>query len=68
MSYAFIIPHLIIGCMHYELQVGERFGNFEIKQPMTFTLKSNSKFHDSLIHLGGQHCGISVIRITEELP
>ena len=32
--FAFTIPYLVLSCIHFDLAVGERFGNFEIQQPM----------------------------------
>ena len=66
--YAFLIPHLFMTCLNYDLAEGEKFGRFEIEQPMTFTLSSHSLFHDSLVHMKN-YCGKAVILIPEyEIP
>lgn len=47
--YAFKIPIQYYGCLEYDLSEGERFGNFEIRQPMQINVARGSRIHDILI-------------------
>lgn len=64
MSYAFTIPYLVLACIEFDLVQGERFGNFEVYQPMVFTLANKSILHDSFIHADAW-CGDYVIRAED---
>jgi hypothetical protein len=49
--YAFKVPIQYYGCLTYDLQEGERFGNFEIRQPMQINVSQGSRVHDILIEV-----------------
>lgn len=61
--FAFTIPYLVLACFHFDLAEGEHFGNFEIYQPVSFTLNRGSVLHDTFINADA-YCGDYVIKAT----
>jgi hypothetical protein len=47
--YAFKVPIQYYGCLSYDLQEGEIFGNFEIRQPIQINVSHGSRVHDILL-------------------
>lgn len=49
--YAFNVPLLFPTCMEFVIPAFERFGNFDIHQPMRISLETGSHFYDSRIEV-----------------
>lgn len=59
-AYAFTIPPQYFGCLKYEMREGEKFANFEVRQPTQFIMNRKTKLHYMLIE-ASYFCDSSVL-------